>query len=438
LTQSLDSFNSTIDPVLVGLTAISSSLVVNSNLPYPAWTYDELVFPTLDVNKLINLDDDQPISSNTTGLDRQYDTVKVSSVFKAAIPTLRASLNCKALPSSNLSISAFNELDVSSLEITANLGGNCGDTGNSDSPDFPFEVLFINLDGASTDSILGSSPSFGEGSYFGQTTGVASSEPGPTCPSVISCYGQYFGNNSKVYCFTCSPIINRLSVNTTFLLPDFTINATTVDEASTELFSSDFASSLDFQDVLFASSGTNNTANDVFDGFYSTLIYSLKTITPSDLNNESLSTILDASDHLYRLLMAQAINMSSRLLNQNANNTILGTIVDPSQLRLEQSFISTRILEALIALMFICAAITIVMMDTREVLPKNPCSIAGAASLLAGSEMLNPEIIPPGSEWFDDRTLIDQGVFRGLLFSLGWWGGKGREQRFGIDVGRAG
>ncbi|OCK81129.1 hypothetical protein K432DRAFT_25994 [Lepidopterella palustris CBS 459.81] len=55
-------------------------------------------------------------------------------------------------------------------------------------------------------------------------------------------------------------------------------------------------------------------------------------------------------------------------------------------------------------------------MDTRHILPKNPCSTATTASLLDGAKMMGPEIIPGGSERCGDEELRRRGVF-----GLGWW-----------------
>lgn len=76
-------------------------------------------------------------------------------------------------------------------------------------------------------------------------------------------------------------------------------------------------------------------------------------------------------------------------------------------------------------------------MDVRKLLPKNPCSIAAAASLLADSDMLKPEITPEGAEWMSNPELKKAGVWDGYAFSLGWWGTDGEEMRYGIDAGRA-
>ncbi|KAI9709839.1 MAG: hypothetical protein M1828_002356 [Chrysothrix sp. TS-e1954] len=106
-----------------------------------------------------------------------------------------------------------------------------------------------------------------------------------------------------------------------------------------------------------------------------------------------------------------------------------------TQARLMQSAVSTRVLEGLLALTWALAVLTMVMTRTRNVLPKNPCSIAGMASLMIDSDLLT--LIPRGSEWLDDKDLKKIGLFQGFLFGLGWWG-EGANRRWGIDVGRAG
>ena len=60
-------------------------------------------------------------------------------------------------------------------------------------------------------------------------------------------------------------------------------------------------------------------------------------------------------------------------------------------------------------------------MDTRYVIPKNPCSITAVASLLADSNMMDEGVIPEGSEWLSDRELEQRGVSSGWTLRMGWW-----------------
>jgi hypothetical protein len=63
---------------------------------------------------------------------------------------------------------------------------------------------------------------------------------------------------------------------------------------------------------------------------------------------------------------------------------------------------------------------------------QEPCSIASVTSLLAGSDLL--KLVPPGTEFLSDQQMKEQGTFKNLSFSLGWWD---EAHRFGIDVGIA-
>ncbi|CAD0085539.1 unnamed protein product [Aureobasidium mustum] len=74
--------------------------------------------------------------------------------------------------------------------------------------------------------------------------------------------------------------------------------------------------------------------------------------------------------------------------------------------------------------------------DSKELLPKDPCSIAAQASLFADSEFI--DLIPPGAESLSDEKLAETTPFKDHLFSLGWWEKEGGEKRtFGVDVGQA-
>jgi hypothetical protein len=90
-------------------------------------------------------------------------------------------------------------------------------------------------------------------------------------------------------------------------------------------------------------------------------------------------------------------------------------------------------MQTVLAAMFVCCAITFILLDTHELLPQNPCSIGAAASLLAGSQLVERGVMPAGSEFLSDKEMISRGYFTGMKFRMGWWEQHG-EKRFGIDV----
>ncbi len=86
--------------------------------------------------------------------------------------------------------------------------------------------------------------------------------------------------------------------------------------------------------------------------------------------------------------------------------------------------------------MFICAVVSMISVNVRRLLPHNPCTIAGVARFFAHSSILIEEIIPPGSEFLDEKELRKHGILEHGLYSLGYWDG-GEKSRFRIDLGRA-
>ncbi|OJD37604.1 uncharacterized protein BKCO1_6000201 [Diplodia corticola] len=147
-------------------------------------------------------------------------------------------------------------------------------------------------------------------------------------------------------------------------------------------------------------------------------------------------------------------------------------LTDRTRLRLKQSAVSTRILEALVAAMALCLVVAAVLerrggaaaaavvfsseasasSSSRlggwsgggggRVVPKDPGSLAAKMSLFADEEVWRREV-PVGAERWGDGEVVRKGVFQGCVFGLGWWGasgedGTGGKGRFGVDVvGRA-
>jgi hypothetical protein len=85
--------------------------------------------------------------------------------------------------------------------------------------------------------------------------------------------------------------------------------------------------------------------------------------------------------------------------------------------------------------MWLCACIIYYLFDTKTLLPKNPCSIAAQASLLADSKFL--DMIPEEAANATLDELMQITPFKDHLFSMGWYDDGNGGRRFGIDVGMA-
>jgi len=113
----------------------------------------------------------------------------------------------------------------------------------------------------------------------------------------------------------------------------------------------------------------------------------------------------------------------------STNTTIPAKQTSYSTYRLRQNLISTRILQGLLIAMIVCALVTLLTIDLRNILPKNPCSIAAQTSLVAGSQMMRD--LPVEAQWLSDKEF--EKLFEGGRYRMGW-SGEGAEERFGIDA----
>ncbi|KAF2155693.1 hypothetical protein K461DRAFT_274707 [Myriangium duriaei CBS 260.36] len=143
---------------------------------------------------------------------------------------------------------------------------------------------------------------------------------------------------------------------------------------------------------------------------------------------------------LYRQYMAQVLNAKLRTPRSSGENKepFQGTLDNHQQTVVRQDRTSKIILQSLIATILVCSVTAYILIDAHEVLPHNPCSIAGAASLFAGSKMCDSFRQTEaektlGSEDLKAWAAEKQREWEKATFRMGWWedgGGK----RFGIDI----
>jgi hypothetical protein len=155
-------------------------------------------------------------------------------------------------------------------------------------------------------------------------------------------------------------------------------------------------------------------------GFFYLLISGKYAIAVDDLmTSERNQTVIDAIKHQHKLINAQQFNNYTR---STANDSIehaplLGNITNTDRMRLVQDATSSRILEALLGAMLLLGILGTTILNTDHVLPKNPCSIAAVASLLADSSLLDQ--FSQGA-WNPNDKSLNQ-TFAGRQFYLGWW-----------------
>ncbi|KAI5457685.1 hypothetical protein BGZ63DRAFT_64857 [Mariannaea sp. PMI_226] len=254
----------------------------------------------------------------------------------------------------------------------------------------------------------------------------------------------------------CYQNVEEVNTNATWNLPQFDLaHAPQPIESSASLSKTSRGSErfefainawlMGFSDTAFNMTlpGPDNSSagyNDV-DTFINGLVNTKDGQPLEDLVGEkNVQNLTNMSNRLYRGYMAQAISLNMRK-NSTQDDAKLppfkGDLAQPGLHRLKQNSAPKIALQVMLAIMAFCALGMALLLRTREVLPHNPCSIAGTATLLAGAEMATSRFIPPGSEWQDDRGLKHVGMFESFAYTLTWWveygGDYAAKQRYGVD-----
>lgn len=440
------------------------------NLSYPAWTSSELAFPELRLSPT-----DMALINSTS-----------RPAIAVRVPAVRGELQCRfSLPqesflymdpqgsflydddhkdwiirlevNSSTPVPAGCDAETSSIQWSSLLGGN-EDTTKPERAGLLGQMLDLHP-GVSNDT-------YGEFS-------VPLEENSPVgCPSLAFTFGKYTGLddrpgdtdtpvNPRPDAFTtmwCYQQMAEVQTDITLSIPDFTVTSAVPDESTTKFLPSgpdgrtafSWRPQLHFVNEVVVWEGNITFGEPVsmvtpefnpyltypnIDGFFALLLYPGTASYVEDmLGADNQDRLLEGIKSLYRRYMAQVASAKMRVLATNSvPETYTAHWENSHRGVLRQSPGSKLSLQIILGVMFACGVAAYLLVETSEVLPHDPCSIAGLASLLAGSSLCSGEV----SEQAGGGA--DQKVFGGAqLFSLGWWPSPGsQEGRFGIDVGEA-
>ncbi|KAK0614501.1 hypothetical protein B0T14DRAFT_528606 [Immersiella caudata] len=400
--QRVDSFNVAAINQSNGLSF--ANLALASNLSDPLWTYKDLVMPQL------------------TGIDGFDSTEKglARRVKFDALPAIRGNFNCTV---------------TFATEADPDCGGR-GFIGTN------YKKVGDSFENPNTDGIF-----LGNG-YFGTMISLQSlssiiSYYKPECPSVLVSFGHTTDYVvDQVSNLVCSPYAEEVLVSASFTIPEWELDADRSPSSpppvivhpgsapkvvpSINISSPEFIHS--FSMMVFANPAGLDTSFES-GGLFGLAVYGRNGTPIAELAGpENVGNLKDAVERTFRAVMAQFLNNGRESLDLAAGEdaqTFTGAVTTPNagRSRLYQSAISTRILEGLLAVMFVCVMLSYMThRHLRRLLPKNPCSIGAAASLLAGSDLLRR--IPHGAEWMTKQERNELEVFREGLFGMGWWGVK--------------
>jgi len=364
------------------------SLLYQNNITYPQWTWRDLAFPEI-----------QP-SEASVAVANSNATVVLT------VPALRGNMNCTTVP--------MDALNISLADSRVNITFNTGDT-NPWADGQPCVYTFTSYGDLEDDA------------YFGYLRL-------PDCNNTLA--GVYAHNThnhiDSALGLTCKPFTEVVYTNLTLDFNSLSITEG-IDpvELRTEFFSD---VGFDSFDLLEA----NRSLNQQSDGFFQTLTKGQNAFHPASLLDPE--TLLSASARLYGLYAAHKTNTYFRMplndTNFDGDPTINAQVVS-TQYRLTQNAVSTRLLQAILMLLFTCGVVAYadLCIDTkwtRRVLPRDPRSIASVAALLADSEVLG--LVAEGAEWLSNKEMQKQKVCGNYLFRMGLYNdGMG----FKIDVEEA-
>ncbi|KAM0431010.1 hypothetical protein ACHAPT_005647 [Fusarium lateritium] len=491
--QQLDtfSFNNVDLSVVDNQAAAIDSLIEYLDLDYPQWTHEGLVYnhykpPPMSVK---NASTEMPLTINVPAYRPKLNCTPV--VEERQIGILMA--DAKAEYTQGIAgQNGFTQVMKGYMQVgvntTLDYAKYCETPPNKNRTEgwwlqtflMPYTTAPVYLGQSSVmqwgvDSIVGNgpintNPTTGDG--YG-ANGLETGDHG--CPTFTLTLGtvqvkgmEQIGKNETVWdleydlgTIMCYQNIERVETNVTWSLPDFQFTSDgkpQVDESTATLVRNgtgseryEFAINAwleGLSDSVYNRTvqGPNNSspAYANIDQFVSALVYG-KAGRPIEelLGEKGKDKLAEGASRLYEVYMAQAmsLNMRSNSTDSARLPSYNGTLTTSGHRRLKQNKPTKIALQAMLATMAVLAIATTQLMEVRGVLPHNPCSIAGTATLLAGGEMTTPEFVPPGSEWRNDRELVQSGVFNRSAYTLKWWNTTdshvAEKQRYGVDVDRS-
>ena len=451
--------------------AVIDSLAESTGLTFPAFTFNELAFPQIQST---------PFVSNSSS----------TPLLQVQLPAVRSDLQCSILEASAFNFTAsfdtFIESASASYEARVPLPSDCQRGGPSGNESFiEFDVSFsmrsntsyisklLDLHVGPFDGVLAESS--------GELEPTIQPDNPPSCPTLAFIYGYADALDpaqSTTTTFICYQHLSQILTNTTFTLRNTSIstlhppqpleptttslpnaqNLTTFPFRIQRHFDSTFVSNLHFANPThpcsFLTPASNMTSDSLLgssppiDPFFQGVLCSQPAIDITTLRSTDFAwqqTVFNATNAFYRRYMAQAISSNMRVPLDDATRSTLpalphATILNAGTVtRLVQNNTPKIILQVMLGLMSVLGGVAVWMGRVWEpVVPYNPCTIAGTMALFAGSEMCDSrgingrQLFETGCEGWSSEEWRER--WRGWHFKLGWWDGRGRGRRWGIEA----
>lgn len=421
------------------------------NLSFPSWTNFELAFPGIELSPT------------------DFSRIKAMSTPSVTVrlPAVRGELQCSITPVGDTIVSspdAIISFTTLYLNGSTSVPAVCDEEESTVSWSSTHVLRLHSAQSGLVGQMLDLHPDDRHLS-FGELAMPLQDNSPPGCPSLAFTFGNYSFDNQRYYNATlnappawfttmsCFQLMAEIQTDVTFSVPNFTVISAVTDESTTKYLASGakgqtafpWRPQLHFElevvvwdgNMTFGGFGPleQGSYNIIYhvDGFFTLMLQPNNGIYPEEIQGpDNHGKLIDAIQGLYRRYMAQVANAKMRVpvAAGTAPETYSATWINSERGVLRQNWRSKLELQILLATMFFCGIFCYLIMDTKEVLPHDPCSIAGLASLLAGSSICEETTGSEGGE----EGKIDGPMWHSRLFGLGWWWSPDGGERFGIDV----
>ncbi|CAN9307241.1 unnamed protein product [Alternaria alternata] len=460
-----DSSLSIVEPEPYPLSLPLPGLIHYNNLTYPAWTHGKYAFPRLATPDTVRLSD-----------------VSIKKALLVDVPAIYGVANCTPVPKADISFSvdftSANEIKPAN-EASDDSGGvlrppmyvesrtppGCPRMRCTTFPSVPsfYEAMWMSADQTlhwdtnETDlahhkSVNSSSAGFHGGFKLP-----------PHCPLSMMCINKgelpiihpdeatedrnhtHAVSMDYVNVLHCSPYVAEETVTLNLSLSRLGMNLQEAPKpqlSSRTFFSqAELINTVDLQNFLppFVPIEADNGTSIIADAFFSAVFSGRDAFSPMELLKDDVSTdsLLSRIDEIYGLIVSQTYGKFRRFPADASdprhihNATLIDTVA-----RVRQDIVSTRIVQVLLGIMFLCTLVSMFYMNRKHILPERPYSLATRARLIERSNMFSET-----KASLDQDARIAEGtqnviILRDGMFSIGWWGNKG-DRWYGIDCGTA-
>jgi len=404
---------------------IAANLLIKELVPYPSDTHGTLLFPSLDL----------PANGSTS--------LRNASTLTANVTALQPNFICEPLEPSGFQFDigkhVLNGLDqkrrnYTAISYTHTKFGGC--SCNSGFPSLSKNFTMTNEPGEQPFSIYEYSPKWTckDLSSWSDSASLAQAQdrPSAACPDITLVHTNITAHPPTMIGVACQYRVEEVPVGLTHHLnQDLPPDVQPIGEAKPlDGFPTlCFRYATEFEQII-SSNGLTGYA------YARLMIAALNESDPSTmLTPEKLPILVDRVAQICNTFTTQYFSHKLRS-NLNTGPMVNATLSDfVTRECVFQDRTSTTVLDILLGIIFTCTIISLLLFDSDQLVPKDPCSIAAQASLLAGAEFLR--LIDPGSESLSNTKLGQTTPFSDHLFSMGWWTKEDGTRRFGIDIGQA-